>query len=132
MGFVTNLGYTTINNKWEVLTNKELAKHDLLLHIYTKRGECDWNVDFGTTIFDKLFQPKTNEIKNLILDEIREIFDNDLRFTLYDIETQEVEDGWYFICSVAYLGGTPENWILDITKSAISQYSKGYYPLNED
>ena len=133
MAFVTNLGYTTINNKWEVLTNKELAKHDLLLQIYTRKGECDWQPEFGTTIMDKLFQPKTTTIRNLIIDELQELFNNDLRFTLYNIDTQDVEDGWYFICTVGYLEGTPEQWILNITETEFKSQSKGYYPLrNED
>ena len=132
MALLTNLGYTTINNKWETLTNKELAKHDLLMQIYTRKGECDWDVNLGSTIFDKLFQPKTNAIRDLIKEEIHDIFDNDLRFSLINLETEDVEDGWYFICSVSYLNGTPEDWVLNITKSNIVNYSNGYYPLGEE
>ena len=61
--FNTTLGYTTQNGEWEILTDKELAKHDLLMLLHTRKGECDWDPSLGTTILDKMFRPKTS-IKN--------------------------------------------------------------------
>jgi len=131
MGLVTNLGYTTINNKWEILTNKELAKHDLLLNLYTSKGECDWNPDFGTTIQEKLFQPKTIAVRDEIKNEIESVFEEDLRFTLLDLETEDIDKGWYFYCNVAYLDGTPEVWQLQISEDLYNNPSSGVYPLGE-
>ena len=37
---MTITGYTTINDEWGILIDKDLAKHDLLLRIYTTKGEC--------------------------------------------------------------------------------------------
>jgi hypothetical protein len=34
-------GCTTLNNKWEILSDKDIAKHDLLMFIYTNKGDCD-------------------------------------------------------------------------------------------
>ena len=56
-------GYTTINNKFEVLTDKEIVKHDLLMYIYTNKGDCDWNPNLGTSIMKKIFQLKNDELK---------------------------------------------------------------------
>lgn len=131
MAFNTTLGYTTINNKWEVLINKELAKHDLLLVLYTRKGECDWNPDFGTTILDKIFQPKTEQLRLDIIDELTEVFENDPRLSLNNIETEEVEKGWTFYCEISYLNGVPEEWELTITEKGISTPSTGVYPLGE-
>lgn len=131
MALVTNLGYTTVNNEWGILTDKELAKHDLLLNLYTTKGECDWNPEFGTTIQNKLFQPKTNAVKLDIQNEIEAVFEEDLRFTLLDLETEEIDKGWYFYCNVAYLDGTPEVWQLEISENVYDNQSTGVYPLGE-
>ena len=61
--FNTTLGYTTQNGEWEILTDKELAKHDLLMLLHTRKGECDWDPSLGTTILDKMFRPKTEALK---------------------------------------------------------------------
>lgn len=132
MQLVTNLGYFTGNDEWDTLTGKELAKYDVLTQIYTHKGECDWNPNYGTTIIDKLFQPKLEAIKDEIRDEIEEVFDNEPRFNLISLSTEELEDGWIFYCNVSYLQGTPEEWILNITKSAFENLSQGYYPLGEE
>lgn len=131
MAFNTTLGYTTINDEWEVLTNKELAKHDLLMVLYTRKGECDWNPDFGTTILDKIFQPKTEQLRLDIIDELTTIFENDPRLSLNNIETEPVEKGWNFYCEISYLNGVPEDWEFSITEEGISTPSTGVYPLGE-
>lgn len=129
MKLVTNIGYTTLNNKWETLTNKELAKHDLLLQLYTQKGECDWDPDFGTTIQEKLFHPKTSALKDEIQNEIEAVFENDLRFTLVGLESQDIEKGWNFYCNVVYLDGTPETWLLPISENIFSLKSNGIFNL---
>jgi phage baseplate assembly protein W len=129
--FNTTLGYTTQNNEWEILTDKELAKHDLLMVLYTRKGECDWDPNFGTTILDKMFRPKTDALKMDIMDELRTVFDNDPRLTLNEIEAEEVDKGWIFYCEVSYLEGVPEQWDLSFTEDGIKLLSTGTYPLGE-
>lgn len=131
MAFNTTLGYTTINNEWEVLTDKELAKHDLLMVLYTRKGECDWNPEFGTTILDKMFQPKTEQLRLDIIDELTTIFDNDQRLSLNNIDTEPLDKGWIFYCEISYLNGVPEEWEITITEEGISTPSTGVYPLGE-
>lgn len=129
MSFVKNIGYTTKNNKFETLTNKDLAKHDLLMAFFVEQGECDWNPTFGTNIHRLLFQPKTVHNKEIIINDIERIFDNEPRFTLHDIQVIDIDEGWEFHTVVSYLDGTPEEWIFNITKNMIERYSKGYYEL---
>jgi phage baseplate assembly protein W len=127
--FNTTLGYTTINNEWEILTDKELAKHDLLMVLYTRRGECDWDPNFGTSIMDKIFSPKTSALKADIIDEITKVFDDDPRLELNSINTSDLPNGWVFYCEISYLEGVPENWNFSITEEGIRVESQGYYPL---
>lgn len=131
MNFVTNLGYTTVNNKWETLTDKELAKHDLLLNLYTDQGECDWDPTFGVLIHKKLFQPKTKALRDEIQDELEHVFQEDLRFDLVNVDIEDIEKGWIFYCNVSYLGGTPEVWQLNFSQDEVGNPSNGYYPLGE-
>lgn len=129
MAFNTTLGYTTINNEWETLTDKELAKHDLLMNLYTRKGECDWNPEFGTTILDKMFQPKTEQLRLDIIDELTTVFENEPRLTLNNIDTEPLDKGWVFYCEISYLNGVPEDWDITITENGISSSSEGNYPL---
>ena len=129
MSLVDTLGYTTSNNKWESLTNKDLLKHDLLLRIYTHKGECDWDQSLGSTIIDKIFQLKTEQLRLDILSELQEIFENEPRINLIDIQTTSIEKGWIFTCLISYLNGTPESWEFNISEDTAKQFSNGYYPL---
>ena len=127
--FNTTLGYTTLNGNFDILTDKELAKHDLLLCLETRRGECDWDPKFGTTILDKMFRPKTESQKADIIDEIQEVFENDPRLTLNNIEAEDVDKSWIFYCEISYLNGTPEDWNLSVSQDGIKVVSTGTYPL---
>lgn len=133
MTFITNTGYTTINNNWETLTDKELTKHDIMTALNITKGECDWNPSFGTTIKEKLFRAKTNQLKNEIIDELKAIFAEDPRVELKDIETNDIDKGWIFYCSISYLNGTPEIWEYEYqTQDTTNQLSNGYYPLGSE
>lgn len=129
MAFMTTLGYTTVNNEWETLTDKELAKHDLLMIMHTRKGECDWNPSFGTTILDKMFRPKTEQLRLDILEEIHQVFDYDPRLQLNTINTEPLDKGWIFYCEISYMNGLPEEWNFSITEDGVKELSTGSYPL---
>lgn len=124
---LTNLGYTTIADEWGYMTNKELAKHDLLLNLNITQGECDWDPSLGTTIRKKIFNKKTKANRDEIVSEIENIFNDDLRFDLISISSVDLEKGWIFYCSVSYLGGTPEEWIFSVSHQG--KASVGNYPV---
>lgn len=123
-------GYTTQNNKWEVLQDKELVKHDLMMEIYTQKGECDWNPEFGSTILDQIFQYKNSITKSIIMEELQNIVNNNPFLELQDITVEELDKGWNFGVIVSYLGGVPEEWIVPITEETAKEYiSNGTVPL---
>lgn len=131
MAFNTTLGYTTENDKWQSLTDKDLAIHDVLLELHTRKGECDWNPEFGTTILDKMFSPKSAQLKIDIIDELTTVFENDPRLSLNIIDTEDLDKGWTFYCEISYLNGVPEEWLFNITEGGITSFSNGTYPLGE-
>jgi len=126
-------GYTTINNKFETLTDKDIVKHDLLMEIYTHKGDCDWNPNLGTTIQDQIFQLKNDVVKNIIIDELRHVVDNSPFLALQDITTEELEKGWIFNLIVSYMGNPPEEWSIPITEESMKDFiSNGTFPLIEE
>ena len=126
-------GYTTQNNKWERLVDKELIKHDLLMNLFIRKGECDWNPELGTTIDEKIFQIKTPEAKNDIIDEIKGVIDANTFISLQNIETQELDNGCIFNLTISYLDKEEEVWSLPITEDTVKGFlSTGVYPLNEE
>lgn len=124
---IINLGYTTQYNTWGYMTNKEIAKHDLLLNLNIDSGECDWDPTLGTSIKKKMFSKLTETNKNEIISEIQRVFNEDLRFDLVSLECSDVDKGWVFYCTVSYLGGTPEEWIFTVNREG--KASIGSYPL---
>lgn len=126
-------GYTTQNGEFEVLTDKDLVKHDLMMEIYTSKGDCDWDPNFGTTIQDQIFQLKNDEIKNIIIDELKQVVDNSPFLALQDITTEELDKGWIFNLVVSYMGEVPEEWQIPITEETVKEYkSTGKFPLVEE
>ena len=63
---MTITGYTTINDEWGILIDKDLAKHDLLLRIYTTKGECDWDPNFSQKPFKLEMIYKMNLLKHFL------------------------------------------------------------------
>lgn len=126
-------GYTTQYGKFQVLTDKDLVKHDLLMEIYTSKGDCDWDPNFGTTIQDQIFQLKNDEVKNTIIDELKQVVDNSPFLALQDISTEEIDKGWVFVLVVSYMGEVPEEWQIPITEETVKEFkSTGQFPLIEE
>lgn len=125
-------GFTTINGKFETLTDKNIVKQDVLNEIYIDRRSCDWDLDLGTSIHDKIFQYKTESAKYDIIEDIRRVIEKNPFLELVDIQTTELDKGWNFGVVVSYLGSDPEQWDIPITEETVQQYiSNGTYPLQE-
>lgn len=126
-------GFTTINDKFETLIDKNIVKHDVLSEIYIDRGSCDWNLNLGTSIQQKIFNYKTEAAKFDIIEDIKTVIENNPYLKLIDIQTTELDKGWNFGVVVSYLGESPEQWDIPITEDTVQTYiSNGTYPLNED
>ena len=124
-------GYTTKNDKWETLTDKELVKHDFMLLLFTRKGECDWDPTLGTTILDQVFKYKTDLVKNNIIEEIEEAVRRTHLIKLEGLNVTDIEKGWTFNLSIRYVeDNLPEDWAFAITDKTIEQYkSTGKFPL---
>ena len=89
----TNIGFSTFGKRRPpyTLENLELAKQDLMNVFHTRRGERVMRPDFGTVIFDLLFEPFDEETKALVVEDALDIVQDDPRFTMVSIDVRELE-----------------------------------------
>ena len=87
-------GFSTINQdrRWK-LTDMELVKRDLLNEFNTRKGERVMRPNFGSIIWDVLFDPMTVELKDNILQDCVRIVEADPRVKLDEVIVNEFEYG---------------------------------------
>jgi phage baseplate assembly protein W len=81
----------------------ELIKQDLLNNFYIRQGERLMNPTYGTIIWDVLFEPLTDELKNAILQNVNQIFNSDPRVQVGNIVITPYESGLEIQCELTYL-----------------------------
>lgn len=86
-------GYSTIDKTWGnfKLYDIELAKRDLLNEFYTRRGERLMSPQFGSIVWDLLFDPLTDEIVEAIKADCLRIVTKDPRLDLLDIDVVDTD-----------------------------------------
>lgn len=87
-------GFSTKNKiKNFKLNDYELIKQDLLNHFNTRKGERVMNPDFGTIIWDLLFDPFTEELRTAIQDDITRIANSDPRVIIEQASVTDYQHG---------------------------------------
>ena len=75
------------------LYDMELVKQDLLNHFYIRKGEKLENPNFGTIIWDMLFENFTPEVKKLITDDVEQIINYDPRIQVTTLTIDSTDMG---------------------------------------
>ena len=98
-------GFSTVSTSTENfnLYDLELIKQDLLNHFYVRQGERLMNPTFGTIFWDLLFEPLTEQIKELILQNVNEIINHDPRIKADRVIVTSYESGLQIECMLTYL-----------------------------
>jgi hypothetical protein len=98
-------GFSTVNTNTENynLYDFELIKQDLFNHFYTRQGERLMQPEFGTIIWDLLFEPLTPEIKNLVLENINQIVNYDPRVKAENVTVTAYDQGIQIQCTLIFL-----------------------------
>ena len=98
-------GFSTVNTNTENfnLYDFELIKQDLFNHFYTRQGERLMQPEFGTIIWDLLFEPLTPEIKNLVLENINQIVNYDPRVKAENVTVTAYDQGIQVQCTLIFL-----------------------------
>lgn len=81
----------------------DLVKADLMNHFYIRKGEKLENPNFGTIIWDMLFEPFTPEVKNLIAQDVEDIINYDPRIRVEQIYVDTTDIGIQIVAELVYL-----------------------------
>ena len=71
----------------------ECAKQDLINRLSVRKGERVENPEFGTIIYDALFEPFTEDLRDAILENVTENLNADPRIATEDIVVTEADKG---------------------------------------
>jgi phage baseplate assembly protein W len=101
----TYRGFSTVSPDSESFTLYDLAliKQDLINHFHIRQGEKLSDPEFGTIIWDLLFEPLTEELRTLILKNVEGIINYDPRVRADDVIVTTYESGLQIECAVTYL-----------------------------
>jgi phage baseplate assembly protein W len=81
----------------------DLVKQDIINHFYIRKGEKLQNPDFGTVIWDVLFEPFTDDVKKLIAKDVEAIINYDPRISVNSVTIDSTEQGIRIEADVTYL-----------------------------
>jgi len=81
----------------------ELIKQDLINRLSVRKGERVENPEFGTIIYDCIFEPLTNSLKQAIADDITQNLNADPRISSSDITVSETEKGIAVQATITYV-----------------------------
>lgn len=97
-------GFSTLtNSKKYRITDFELVKQDLENHFAIRKGEKLMNPDFGTIIWDMLFEPLNEETKNTIMQDIKRIVANDPRIAANNVVVTQYDQGLQIELELIYV-----------------------------
>ena len=98
-------GFSTINET--SLTNKlydfKLVEQDIMNMFQTKQGERVMNPTFGTVIWSLIYEPFTDDIKQLIAADVTRILNYDPRVIPTNIDITEAEYGMIIDATLFYV-----------------------------
>lgn len=87
-------GFSTYNrSKKFKLTDFELVKQDLTNHFNIRKGEKLMNPDYGTIIWDTIFEPLNDDTRNLIIQDVKRVIASDPRVSAQNVLVTQFDRG---------------------------------------
>lgn len=97
-------GFSTVNNTGKfVLYDVELIKQDIINHFHVRQGEKLSDPTFGTIIWDVLFEPLTDPLKDAIVENVSAIVNLDPRVQVNSVVVDQYESGIQVEVSLLFL-----------------------------
>jgi phage baseplate assembly protein W len=97
-------GFSTVDNPQKYrLTDFDLVKRDIQNHFAIRRGEKLMNPEFGTVIWNMLFEPLNQDTKNTIVQDIKRIIATDPRVAARNVLVTEYDRGIQIELELIYL-----------------------------
>lgn len=95
----------------------DLIKQDLLNQLHTRLGERVMNPEYGTIVWDLIFDPFTDAVKQAIADDITRILNSDPRAVPTNILITEAETGMIIDATLLYIQtNQSEQMMIDFNK----------------
>jgi phage baseplate assembly protein W len=92
---------TNVNNK---LYDLDIIRQDLINQFKIRKGERLMNPTFGSIIWDVLMEPMTDEIYDLLSQDITAICNSDPRVVPTQINLNELEGGYLIEVTIQLVG----------------------------
>jgi phage baseplate assembly protein W len=101
----TYRGFSTVNADSEgfSLYDLPLIKQDIINHFHIRQGERLLQPEFGTIIWDTLFEPLTDNVRELIVKDVENIINYDPRVRADQVIVNSYESGIQIECVLTYL-----------------------------
>jgi len=80
-----------------------LIKQDIINHFHIRQGEKLGNPEFGTIIWDVLYEPLTDNLRDAIVQNVTRIINYDPRVSADNIIVDSYENGIQIECVLTYL-----------------------------
>jgi phage baseplate assembly protein W len=81
----------------------DLVKQDLINHFYIRKGEKLENPDFGTIIWDMLFEQFTEDVKTMIAKDVESIINYDPRIVVNEVLVDSTDQGIRIQADIVYI-----------------------------
>jgi phage baseplate assembly protein W len=99
----TYRGFNTIDQSKKFrLTDLALVKRNLLNHFKIRKGEKLMQPNFGSIIWNTLFEPLTEETKKIIIDDVTAVVGYDPRLVIDGVIIQQLDSGLQLQISLTY------------------------------
>lgn len=103
-------GFSTFNRtKHFRITDFELVKQDLINHFNIRKGEKLMNPEFGTIIWDMLFDPLDENTKSTIMQDVRRIIGYDPRVAAENVVVTQYDHGLQIEVALLYISTNQRN-----------------------
>ena len=88
-------GFSTLQGNFlsTKVVDTELVKRDLLNAFAIRKGEKVGTPGYGSGVLDLVMEPLTEEVKNLLLEEVTSTIAQDPRVSLQQLVIEEYENG---------------------------------------
>ena len=101
---VTFKGFSSRSEKTNFkLYDFEVAKQDLINRLSVRKGERVENPEFGTIIYDAIFEPFTEALKSAIAEDVTANLNADPRIATEEIIVSEADKGIAIQATIKYV-----------------------------
>lgn len=100
------VGYSSVdtNSTTTKLYDFDIIKQDIINQFNIRKGERVMNPEFGTLIWDLIYEPFTDDVKQALSDDISRICNSDPRVVPIQIDINEQEYGMLLEITLQYVG----------------------------